>query len=214
MWIPISEGYKHPVYTYMGVTDKPKLVSALTTEEKLLYDREKKALATLSMCLPLDIYHTCKEFTTSHDLWEGYYHLLSEIVNNDIGYKNINVLEKFLDALPAHFEMYTIVIKAQSGFDELGLEDLMGKIQSNDLNKQKKDTVYQDPRIYFGKGTSTQKSGVALFSRDIFDCPKESSCNEGSCFVVSSYGCSQNSMCDNHSCYQKMSPKATDDMML
>ncbi|KAI3808090.1 hypothetical protein L1987_24032 [Smallanthus sonchifolius] len=37
-----------------------------------------------------------------------YYHVLSEMVNNDISYKNRKVLKKFLDALPAHFELYSI----------------------------------------------------------------------------------------------------------
>ncbi|KAI3687171.1 hypothetical protein L1987_80864 [Smallanthus sonchifolius] len=99
------------------------------------------------------------------ELMSRYYHLLSEMVNNDITYKNKKILEKFFDALPAHFEMYTIVIKEQSGFDDLSLEYLMEKVQSYDLHKQKKDTVYQDPSIYFGKGTSSSKSGgVSLFS--------------------------------------------------
>ncbi|KAI3754719.1 hypothetical protein L1987_54508 [Smallanthus sonchifolius] len=219
LWIPISEGYEHPVHLHMGVSDTPKPISALNDDEKKLYDREKKALATLSMCLPLDIYHTFKKFKTSRELWEGlakrcegstyikksrkellkkqfsvfkhfegesvdelmsrYYHLLSEMVNNDITYKNKKILEKFLDALPAHFEMYTIVIKEQSGFDDLSLEDLMGKIQSHDLHKQKKDTVYQDPSIYFWKGTSSSKSGgVALFSGESSDVPKGNSCQE------------------------------------
>ncbi|KAI3762249.1 hypothetical protein L1987_52674 [Smallanthus sonchifolius] len=61
--------------------------------------------------------------------------------------------------------------------------------------------------------TSTQKYGVALFSRDISEGSKESPCNEGSCFVSSSSGCSKNTKCDNHSCSQKVSLKTTYDMM-
>ncbi|KAI3825213.1 hypothetical protein L1987_06691 [Smallanthus sonchifolius] len=195
VWIPIAEGYTHPTYTQMGISDTAKLVSTLTVEEKTVYDREKKALAALSMCLPLDIYHTFKKYKTSRDLWEvdelmsRYYHLLSEMVNNDITYKNEKVLEKFLAALPAHFEMYSIVIKEHPEFDKMGLEDLMGMIQSYDLNKKKKNTVYQDPNIYFGKIVSPPKSGIALFSREISNNQgsKESSCGESAyCFVASS----------------------------
>ncbi|KAI3786588.1 hypothetical protein L1987_40373 [Smallanthus sonchifolius] len=79
---------------------------------------------------------------TVDELMSRYYHLLNEMVNNDITYKNEKVLEKFLDALPAHFEIYSIVIKEHSEFDKMSLEDLMGNIQSYDLNKKKKDTVY------------------------------------------------------------------------
>ncbi|KAI3717511.1 hypothetical protein L1987_69179 [Smallanthus sonchifolius] len=62
LWIPISKEYEHHVHHHMGVLDTPKPVSALSDEEKKLYDHEKKALAALSMCLPLDIYHSFNKF--------------------------------------------------------------------------------------------------------------------------------------------------------
>ncbi|KAI3732728.1 hypothetical protein L1987_63935 [Smallanthus sonchifolius] len=71
LWIPINEGYEHPVYRHMGVSDTPKPILAHNDDENKLYDREKKALAALSMCLPLVIYHTFKKFKTSRELWEG-----------------------------------------------------------------------------------------------------------------------------------------------
>ncbi|KAI3744779.1 hypothetical protein L1987_57870 [Smallanthus sonchifolius] len=49
----------------------PKPVSALTTEEKLLFDREKKAMASISMSLPKEIYHSFKQFKSSQQLWEA-----------------------------------------------------------------------------------------------------------------------------------------------
>ncbi|KAI3762519.1 hypothetical protein L1987_52949 [Smallanthus sonchifolius] len=134
----------------MGVSDTPKRISALNDDEKKLYDREKKSVTALPMCLPLDIYHTFKKFKTTRELWEG---LAKRCEGSTVIKKNIKELLK-----------KQFMIKEQSGFDDLSLEDLMGKIQSYDLHKQKKDTVYQDPSIYFGKGTSSSKSGgVALF---------------------------------------------------
>ncbi|KAI3732880.1 hypothetical protein L1987_64091 [Smallanthus sonchifolius] len=110
----------------MGVSDTPKPISALNDDKRKLYDREKKALAALSMCLPL------------------IYTILS---------KSSRLLVNFGKVWIKRCE----VIKEQFGFDDLILEDLMGKIQSYDLHKQKKDIVYQDPSIYFGKdsGCST-----------------------------------------------------------
>ncbi|KAI3733240.1 hypothetical protein L1987_64460 [Smallanthus sonchifolius] len=206
----------------MGVSNIPKPISALNDDEKKLYDREKKALAALSMCLTLDIYHTFKKFKTSRVLWEGlakrcegstdikksrkellkkqfsvfkhfdgesvdelmsrYYHLLSEMINNDITYKNKKILEKFLDALPAHFEMYTIVIKEQSRFDDLST-------------------------------LASKSGGVALFLGESFDVPKDSSCQENTCFVASKSGCSTHSKNEGHSCSTKVSPSAANDMM-
>ncbi|KAI3732741.1 hypothetical protein L1987_63949 [Smallanthus sonchifolius] len=71
LWIPILEGYTHPTYSWMGKDDVPKPVSALTTEEKLLFDREKKAMTSISMSLPKEIYHSFKQFKSSQQLWEA-----------------------------------------------------------------------------------------------------------------------------------------------
>ncbi|KAI3744848.1 hypothetical protein L1987_57944 [Smallanthus sonchifolius] len=71
LWIPILEGYTHPTYTWMGNDDVPKSVSALTTKENFLFDREKKAMANISMSLPKEIYHSFKQFKTSQQLWEA-----------------------------------------------------------------------------------------------------------------------------------------------
>ncbi|KAI3725292.1 hypothetical protein L1987_65075 [Smallanthus sonchifolius] len=70
-WIPILEGYTHPTYSWMGKDDVSKPVSALTTEEKQLFDREKKAMASISMSLPKEIYHSFKQFKSSQQLWEA-----------------------------------------------------------------------------------------------------------------------------------------------
>ncbi|KAI3742551.1 hypothetical protein L1987_60236 [Smallanthus sonchifolius] len=57
---------------YLRLRDNvPKPVSALTTEEKLLFDREKKAMASISMSLPKEIYHSFKQFKSSQQLWEA-----------------------------------------------------------------------------------------------------------------------------------------------
>ncbi|KAI3686998.1 hypothetical protein L1987_80688 [Smallanthus sonchifolius] len=63
--------YTHPTYSWMGKDDVPKPVSALTTKEKQLFDREKKAMASISMSLPTEIYHSFKQFKSSKKLWDA-----------------------------------------------------------------------------------------------------------------------------------------------
>ncbi|KAI3754532.1 hypothetical protein L1987_54317 [Smallanthus sonchifolius] len=80
--------------------------------------------------------------------------------------------------------------------------------------RKKKDIVYQDPSICFGKGTLALKSGgVALFSRESSESPKEIYCQDGACFVASSSGCSKHSKNESHSYSTKVFSSAADDMM-
>ncbi|KAI3821526.1 hypothetical protein L1987_09094 [Smallanthus sonchifolius] len=71
LWIPILEGYTHLTYSWMDSDNVPKPVSALTTEEKLLFDHEKKAMTSISMSLPKEIYHSFKQFKSFKQLWEA-----------------------------------------------------------------------------------------------------------------------------------------------
>ncbi|KAI3670901.1 hypothetical protein L1987_87545 [Smallanthus sonchifolius] len=102
LWIPILEGYTHPTYTWMGKDDVPKPVSALRTEEKLLFDREKKAMATLQKRCEgsLDVKKSRKELLKKQflvfkhfqnesldDLATRFYHLLSELSSASVVYE-------------------------------------------------------------------------------------------------------------------------------
>ncbi|KAI3774091.1 hypothetical protein L1987_48634 [Smallanthus sonchifolius] len=173
LWIPILEGYTHPTYSWIGQDDVPKPVSALTTEEKLLFDREKKAMASISMSLPKEIYHSFKQFKSSQQPWEAlqkrcegsldvkksrkellkkqllvfkhfqneslddfatrFYHLLSELASASVVYETEEINDKFLEALPSKFDVYT------------------------------------DPSMYFAKSTGKSGNGVAFFSGDAQD---------------------------------------------
>ncbi|KAI3776072.1 hypothetical protein L1987_45833 [Smallanthus sonchifolius] len=109
LWILILEGYTHPTYSWMGQDNVPKPVSALTTEEKLLFDREKKAMASISMSFLKEIYHSFKQFKPSQQLWEAlqkwcegrFYHLLSELASASVVYETEKINDKFLEALPS-----------------------------------------------------------------------------------------------------------------
>ncbi|KAI3814329.1 hypothetical protein L1987_19080 [Smallanthus sonchifolius] len=193
----------------MDNDNAPKPVSALSAEEKLLFDREKKAMASISMSLPKEIFHSFKQFKTSKQLWEGlqkrcegsldvkksrkellkkqflvfkhfhnetldelatrFYHLLSELGSAKVVYEREEINDKFLEALPSTFDVYFVLIKENEKYKTLSLEDVLGKIQSHDLNLKKKETNMehiQDPSMYFAKSSGKSGSGVALFSGD------------------------------------------------
>ncbi|KAI3810956.1 hypothetical protein L1987_20645 [Smallanthus sonchifolius] len=212
LWIPILEGYTHPTYSWMGKDDVPKPVSALTTEEKLMFDREKKAMASISMSLPKEIYHSFKQFKSSQQLWEAlqkrcegsldvkksrkellkkqflvfkhfqneslddlatrFYHLLSELSSASVVYETEEINDKFLEALPSKFDVYTVLIKENIKYKTMSLEEFLGKIQSHDLNMKKKETNMehiQDPSMYFAKTSGKTGIGVAFFSGDAQD---------------------------------------------
>ncbi|KAI3825338.1 hypothetical protein L1987_06820 [Smallanthus sonchifolius] len=204
LWIPILEGYTHPTYSWMGKDDVPKPVSALSTEEKLLFDREKKAMASISMSLPKEIYHSFKQFKSSQQLWEAlqkrcegsldvkksrkellkkqflvfkhfqneslddlatrFYHLLSELASASVVYETEEINDKFLEALPSKFDVYTVLIKENVKYKTMSLEEVLGKIQSHDMNLKKKETNLehiQDPSMYF---SNLLCSGVPTYS--------------------------------------------------
>ncbi|KAI3810707.1 hypothetical protein L1987_20329 [Smallanthus sonchifolius] len=209
LWIPILEGYTHPTYSWMGKDDVLKPLSALTTEENLLFDREKKAMASISMSLPKEIYHSFKQFKSSQQLWEAlqkrcegsldvkkcrkellkkqflvfkhfqneslddlatrFYHLLSELASASVVYETEEINDKFLEALPSKVDVYTVLIKENVKYKTMSLEEVLGKIQSHDMNMKKKETNMehiQDPSMYFAKSAGKSGTGVAFFSGD------------------------------------------------
>ncbi|KAI3802078.1 hypothetical protein L1987_30203 [Smallanthus sonchifolius] len=187
LWIPILEGYTHLTYSWMGQDDVPKLVSVLTTEEKLLFDREKKAMASISMSLLKEIYHSFKQFKSSQQPWEAlqkrcegsldvkksrkellkkqflvfkhfqneslddlatrFYHLISELASASVVYETEEINDKFLEALPSKFDVYTVLIKENIKYKTMSLEEVLGKIQSHDMNMKKKETNWSISRI-------------------------------------------------------------------
>ncbi|KAI3802114.1 hypothetical protein L1987_30240 [Smallanthus sonchifolius] len=156
LWIPILEGYMHPTYSWMGQDNVPKPVSALTNEEKVLFDREKKAMASISI----------------------FYHLLSELSSASVVYETEEINDKFLEALPSKFDVYTVLIKENIKYKTMSLEEVLGKIQSHDLNMKKKETNMehiQDPSMYFAKTTGKTGTGIAFFSGDAQDSSKDQS---------------------------------------
>ncbi|KAI3819555.1 hypothetical protein L1987_13396 [Smallanthus sonchifolius] len=70
LWILILEGYKHPTHIYLD-EEVAKPISKLDEEQKKAYDREKKALGSITMSLTRELFHSFRGFDTSNDLWKA-----------------------------------------------------------------------------------------------------------------------------------------------
>ncbi|KAI3503879.1 hypothetical protein L1887_32343 [Cichorium endivia] len=83
-----------------------------------------------------------------------FYHLMSELDNYDIdNYTGTEINDKLLDALPAKWDIYTLMIKREANYEEKDLEEVVGLLRAYDLNMKKKETGYcqvQDPGVYKG----------------------------------------------------------------
>ncbi|KAI3744678.1 hypothetical protein L1987_57767 [Smallanthus sonchifolius] len=231
LWIPILEGYKHPTHIYLDEV-MPKPISKLDEEEKKAYDREKKALGSITMSLTRELFHSFRGYDTSKDLWralqkrfEGnsdikkskrdllrkqyecfrfleneslddlisrFYHLQTELKAFELNYPDEELVEKFLDALPPKFEMYTTLIRENPKFYELTIDEAIGKIQAHNMNLKKKESSgrpqIQDPSMYHGT-TSTSKtlgSGIALFTGNSTDDDHSNGCGGHVCYASGS----------------------------
>ncbi|KAI3762451.1 hypothetical protein L1987_52881 [Smallanthus sonchifolius] len=117
LWIPILEGYKHPTYLFLEET-VPKPIFKLDEEEKKVYDREKKAHGSITMYL---------ENESTDELISRFYHLQTELKSYDLKYPADELVEKFLDALPPKFDMYTTLLRENPKFYEMTVEEAVRK---------------------------------------------------------------------------------------
>ncbi|KAI3821549.1 hypothetical protein L1987_09117 [Smallanthus sonchifolius] len=170
LWIPILEGYTHPTYTWMGKDDVPKSVyEALQKRCEGSLDVKKSRKE-----LPKKQFLVFKHFQNESldDLATRFYHLLSELSSASVVYETEEINDKFLEALPSKFDVYTVLIKENVKYKTMSFEEVLGKIQSHDLNMKKKETNMehiQDPSMYFAKSSSKTGAGVAFFSGDTQD---------------------------------------------
>ncbi|KAI3754742.1 hypothetical protein L1987_54532 [Smallanthus sonchifolius] len=231
LWIPIIEGYKHPTHIYLD-EEVPKPISKLDEEQKKAYDREKKALGSITMSLTRELFHSFRGYDTSKDLWKAlqkrfegnsdikkskrdllrkqyecfnfmeneslddlisrFYHLQTELKAFELKYPDEELVEKFLDALPPKFEMYTTLMRENPIFYELTVDEAIGKIQAHNMNLMKKESSgrpqIQDPSMYHGT-TSTSKSsgtGITLFTGHSNEEDHSNGCGGHACYASGS----------------------------
>ncbi|KAI3802318.1 hypothetical protein L1987_30448 [Smallanthus sonchifolius] len=231
LWIPNLEGYKHPTHLYLD-ENVPKPISKLDAEEKKIYDREKKALGSITMSLTRDLFHSFRGYESSKDLWKAlqkrfegnsdikkskrdllrkqyecfrfieneslddvisrFYHLQTELKSFELKYPEEEMVEKFLDALPPRYEMYTTLMRESSKFYEMTVDEAVGKIQAHNVNLIKRENSgrpqIQDPSMYH-ETTSTSMSsgsGIALFTGKSIEEDHSNGCGGHACYASGS----------------------------
>ena len=125
-----------------------------------------------------------------------YYHLMSELDNYDIdSYTDSEINDKLLDALPAKWDIYTLMIKREADYENKDLEEIIGMLRAYDLNMKKKETGYdqvQDPGVYKGIPSSSTYHNASSDSATTFlSCDNEfvTTNSDGDvCYVAASGG--------------------------
>ena len=56
------------------------------------------------------------------DIITRYYHLMTELDNNNVEYKTQEANNRLLDALPPKWEIYTLIIKGHAEYKDMDLE--------------------------------------------------------------------------------------------
>ncbi|KAI3813959.1 hypothetical protein L1987_18695 [Smallanthus sonchifolius] len=174
---------EHPTYTYLDEI-VPKPISKLDEKEKKVYDSEKKAHGSITMALTIEIFHSFRGYYNSKDLWKAlqkrfegnsdikkskryllrkqFYHLHTELKAYELTYPDEELVEKFLDALPPNFEMYTTLLRENPEFYEMTIEEAIGKVQAHDMNLKRKESSgrpqIQNPSMYYGTSSTAKSS--------------------------------------------------------
>ncbi|KAI3797865.1 hypothetical protein L1987_33129 [Smallanthus sonchifolius] len=128
------------------------------------------------------------------ELISRFYHLQTELKAFDLIYPNEELVEKFLDALPPKFEMYTTLMIENSMFYEMTIDEAIGKVQAHDMNLKRKESSgrpqIQDPSMYYGTSSTTKSSssGIALFSGNSHEEETVKACGGHECYAASGSG--------------------------
>ena len=129
------------------------------------------------------------------DIITRFYHLMSELDNYDIdSYTEVEINDKLLDALPAKWDIYTLMIKRDADYEEKDLEEVVGMLRAYELNMKKKETGYdqvQDPGVYQGIPSSSSNNASSDSATAFLSCENEQviTNSEGDvCFVAASGG--------------------------
>ncbi|KAI3725141.1 hypothetical protein L1987_64917 [Smallanthus sonchifolius] len=116
----------------------------------------------------------------------------TELKAFELRYPDEEMVEKFLDALPPKFEMFTTLMRENPKFYELTVEEAIGKIQAHDMNVRRKESSgrpqVQDPSMYH-ETTSTSKSpgsGIALFTGNPTEEDHSTRCGGHACYASGS----------------------------
>ncbi|KAI3807433.1 hypothetical protein L1987_23361 [Smallanthus sonchifolius] len=128
------------------------------------------------------------------ELISRFYHLQTELKAFELKYPDEELVEKFLDALPPKFEMYTTLTRENSKFYEMTIDEAIGKVQAHDMSLKKKESSgrpqIQDPSMYHGTSSTTKSSGsrIAFFFGNSHEEETLKACGGHACYAASGSG--------------------------
>ncbi|KAI3762545.1 hypothetical protein L1987_52976 [Smallanthus sonchifolius] len=141
------------------------------------------------MALTRELFRSFRGYDNSKDLWKALQKRFEG--NSDIKKK---LVEKFLDALPPKFEMYTTLMRENSKFYEMTIDEAIGKVQAHDMNLKRKESSgrpqIQDPSMYYGTSSTTKSSGsgIALSFGKSHEEETSKACGGHACYAASGSG--------------------------
>ncbi|KAI3820082.1 hypothetical protein L1987_13938 [Smallanthus sonchifolius] len=129
------------------------------------------------MALTMELFHSFRGYDKSKDLWKALQKRFegnSDIKKTfELKYPGEELVEKFLDALPLKFEMYTTLM-GDPKFYGMTIDETIGKVQAHDMNLKRKESSgrpqIQDPSMYHGTNppatSSANQSAIAKIVED------------------------------------------------
>ncbi|KAI3712435.1 hypothetical protein L1987_70991 [Smallanthus sonchifolius] len=117
-----------------------------------------------------------------------------ELKSFELRYPDEELVERFLDAWPPRFEMYTTLMREYPKFYEMTDEEAIGKVQAHDMNLKREESSgrpqIQDPSMNHGMSSTTKSSGsgIALFSGNSHEEETVKTCAGHACYATSESG--------------------------
>ncbi|KAJ9562642.1 hypothetical protein OSB04_007802 [Centaurea solstitialis] len=147
-----------------------KPVTDWNDEDRRLVNIDTKARSLIAMSLPDDVFHSVCHLRSAKEIWdtlcvqyEGTDVLMeSRKIFLTIGttYPNSEVVTKFMEALPEHWEIYTSCLTMSKDIKTLTLSELYGILLNREQHKKLKKDLIRDTK-------DTKSNSVALVSDSV-----------------------------------------------
>ncbi|KAJ9544333.1 hypothetical protein OSB04_024040 [Centaurea solstitialis] len=164
-----------------------KLVANWSDENRRLVNIDTKARSLIAMSLPDEVFHSISKLKSAKEIWDTLclqyegadallesrkIHLIRQYEKfiavkdqktYDVSYSNSQVITKFMEALPDHWENYTMCLKMSNDIKTITLSELCGMMLNHEQHKTLKSNLIRDTK-------DVKSTSLAL----IFDSPQPS----------------------------------------
>ncbi|KAJ9539223.1 hypothetical protein OSB04_031956 [Centaurea solstitialis] len=153
-----------------------KLVANWSDEDRRLVNIDTKAISLIAMSLPDEVFHSINKLKSAKEIWDTLclqyegadalmesrkIHLIRETLSQthqrfncllidlktyDVSYSNSQVITKFMEALPYHWENYTMCLKMSKDIKTITLSELYGMMLNHEQHKTLKSNLIRDTK--------------------------------------------------------------------